>query len=160
MTNRPRRWVSIVWFGVGLLTLVALWFPADVIDLSFSGPSRIVRHWGILSCIEVSTRYAPRRMATTFNSQPIPAPVPKPGEVVWDHHGDFGNDVVFLAVKEETVAVNRSALAASVLATILIVWLTVIRQFTKRRIIATGIGSPISSWSTSGCPKATNPTAP
>jgi hypothetical protein len=134
MTNRPRRWVSIIWFGVGLLTLTALWLPIDATDMSFSGPSRVVRSWGILSSIEVSTRYAPRRMATTFNSRPIAPPAPMPGEIVWDHHGDFGNDVVFLAVKEHTVSVNRSALGASVLATILILWLTVVRQFTQRRI--------------------------
>jgi len=129
MTSRPRRWLLIAQLGAGLLALVVLWLPYDAVAMSFSGPSRITNHVGLLSCVEASTHYRPLRLATwdPFRSRPIEPPSLKPGEVIWDHRGEFGTDLVILTVQEKTVTVNYLALAGSVLGTVVVLWLALVR---------------------------------
>jgi len=113
------------------MALMVLWFPYDAVELSFSGPARITTHVGLLSTVEVSTRYAPRRLGTSLGPLVITPPPLKAGEVIWDHRGEFGSDIVILTVKERTVTVHYLTLACSVLGTLVVLWLAVARPGRK-----------------------------
>ena len=48
-------------------------------------------------------------------------------EMVWDHHGEFGGDIVILKVEESTRSVHYLPLAISVLTTLVVFWFAVVR---------------------------------
>lgn len=139
MPNRPRRGLLAVRLGGGLLALALLWLPFETVEMSFSGPTRDTTHVGLLSSVEVTTRYAPSRLGTFLGSRAIEPPSLKPGEVIWDHHGKFGADVVILRVEEKSVNVNGLTLAASLLGTLLVLWFGMIRP--SRKLIQSLRGS-------------------
>lgn len=126
--TRPRRWLQLVLLGGGLLALVLLWLPIDTVDSTFSGPSRTCTHVGLLSPLETTTRYAPRRFSPSLGPGPMSS---EPVEPVWDHHGTFGNDIVVVRVLDRIVTINYLALTGSVVATLLVGWLAVVRPTKK-----------------------------
>lgn len=131
MCIRKQRLFWCALSGIGMIALVLLWLPIKTIDMSFSGPSRTVTHYGVLTWMEDRVDHNPRRFSPPLGGGDVkPRPL-APGEEVWDHRGEFGNDIVIIHMPPRTRTVHYLALIASAVASVGVIWFAGVQPLQK-----------------------------
>jgi hypothetical protein len=123
--NGKARWL-VVKIAIGLIALALLWLPlGEGQTMTFSGPTRISRSYGILSYLTVVTHYNPRRMGLSLGGITCDvSQLMKEGDAIWSQD-DSG--VILVRVTDHASTLNGWSLALTGALTTLVAWLAMIR---------------------------------
>jgi hypothetical protein len=129
-TRGQKMWcfASIV---LGLLALYLLWARFTDVAMTFSGPSYIHTYYGLLGWKTEKVDYDPQRVGASLGDTKIAPPELKPNQEYWDHHGEFGDDVVILTQKNQESTFDPLALAATVVLSLVVLWFAVLGPMRK-----------------------------
>jgi hypothetical protein len=126
MKKPKARWL-VVRIALGLFALALLWLPlGEYQDMTFSGPTRICRNYGVLSYLTDDTHYSPRG-CMGLSSGGItrqPSDVMKEGDIIWKNEG---SGLFLIRVIDHTSTLNGWSLAVTGALTALVGWFSMIR---------------------------------
>jgi hypothetical protein len=124
MKNRHPRWLHAK-IAIGLIAIALLWlpFPGEGLDMSFSGPVKGTRGYGILSYITVVTHYKPKRISFLSGSNRDTSKIMEEGDSIWS---EDDSSVTFVRVKDRELTIDCWSLALTCALTALIFWLAVL----------------------------------